>query len=103
MGTWANRGTSQSWNPHAYGTSNDSGGCNDGEEIWNGLVFHADQVFFPRTSAWDSLRKALKAGLGELTSVRELEALLAAPPTPPDEPLDWIEEYHEAYDEREIA
>ncbi|MCC6720387.1 MAG: site-specific DNA-methyltransferase, partial [Acetobacteraceae bacterium] len=28
---------------------------------WNGLVFHADQVFFPRTSAWDSLRKALKA------------------------------------------
>jgi adenine-specific DNA-methyltransferase len=28
---------------------------------WNGLVFHADQVFFPRTSAWESLRTALKA------------------------------------------
>jgi hypothetical protein len=28
---------------------------------WNGMVFHADQVFFPRTSAWESLRKALKA------------------------------------------
>lgn len=28
---------------------------------WSGMVFHADQVFFPRTSAWDSLRKALKA------------------------------------------
>ncbi len=28
---------------------------------WNGMVFHADQVFFPRTGAWDNLRKALKA------------------------------------------
>lgn len=28
---------------------------------YNGLVFHGSQVFFPRTSAWDSLRKALKA------------------------------------------
>lgn len=27
---------------------------------WNGMVFHADQVFFPRTSAWDGLRRALK-------------------------------------------
>lgn len=27
---------------------------------WNGLAFHADQVFFPRTSAWENLRKALK-------------------------------------------
>lgn len=35
---WETRGTSQSWNPHAYGTSNDPGGCNDGEEIWNSLV-----------------------------------------------------------------
>ena len=31
---WATRGTSQSWNPHAYGTASDPGGCNDGEEIW---------------------------------------------------------------------
>lgn len=28
---------------------------------WNGMAFHADQVFFPRTSAWDSLRRALRA------------------------------------------
>jgi adenine-specific DNA-methyltransferase len=28
---------------------------------YNGLVFHGAQVFFPRTSAWDSLKKALKA------------------------------------------
>jgi adenine-specific DNA-methyltransferase len=28
---------------------------------WNGMVFHADQVFFPRTSAWENLKKALKA------------------------------------------
>jgi adenine-specific DNA-methyltransferase len=27
---------------------------------WNGMVFHADQVFFPRTSAWEGLRRALK-------------------------------------------
>ncbi len=28
---------------------------------FNGLVFHADQVFFPRTAAWDNLKKALRA------------------------------------------
>ena len=28
---------------------------------YNGLVFHGSQVFFPRTSAWESLKKALKA------------------------------------------
>jgi adenine-specific DNA-methyltransferase len=27
---------------------------------YNGLVFHGSQVFFPRTSAWDSLKKALR-------------------------------------------
>jgi adenine-specific DNA-methyltransferase len=27
---------------------------------YNSLVFHGTQVFFPRTSAWDSLKKALK-------------------------------------------
>jgi adenine-specific DNA-methyltransferase len=27
---------------------------------WNGMAFKGDQVFFPRTSAWDNLRKALK-------------------------------------------
>jgi adenine-specific DNA-methyltransferase len=28
---------------------------------YNGIVFHGTQVFFPRTSAWESLKKALKA------------------------------------------
>lgn len=28
---------------------------------YNGLVFHGSQVFFPRTSAWEHLKKALKA------------------------------------------
>jgi adenine-specific DNA-methyltransferase len=27
---------------------------------YNGLVFHGSQVFFPRTSAWESIKKALK-------------------------------------------
>ncbi len=30
---------------------------------YNGLVFHGSQVFFPRTLAWDSLKKALKGEL----------------------------------------
>jgi adenine-specific DNA-methyltransferase len=28
---------------------------------YNGLCFHVGQAFFPRTNAWDSLKKALKA------------------------------------------
>ncbi len=28
---------------------------------YSGLVFHGSQVFFPRTAAWDNLKKALKA------------------------------------------
>ncbi len=28
---------------------------------YNGLVFHVTQAFFPRTSAWDGLKRALKA------------------------------------------
>jgi adenine-specific DNA-methyltransferase len=28
---------------------------------YNGLVFHGSQVFFPRTGAWENLKKALKA------------------------------------------
>jgi adenine-specific DNA-methyltransferase len=27
---------------------------------WNGLSFHVSQAFFPRTGAWDSLKRALK-------------------------------------------
>jgi adenine-specific DNA-methyltransferase len=28
---------------------------------YNDLCFHVSQAFFPRTSAWDSLKKALRA------------------------------------------
>jgi adenine-specific DNA-methyltransferase len=31
------------------------------DTAWNGLSFHVSQAFFPRTSAWDNLRKSLKA------------------------------------------
>jgi adenine-specific DNA-methyltransferase len=27
---------------------------------WNGLSFHVSQAFFPRTGAWDSLKRALR-------------------------------------------
>ncbi len=32
---------------------------------YNGLVFHGNQVFFPRTGAWDHLKKALRASHDE--------------------------------------
>ena len=32
---------------------------------YNNLCFRASQVFFPRTSAWDALKKALKADYHE--------------------------------------
>jgi adenine-specific DNA-methyltransferase len=28
---------------------------------YNGLCFHVSQAFFPRTNAWDNLKKALKS------------------------------------------
>lgn len=30
------------------------------DTAWNGLSFHVSQAFFPRTGAWDSLRRALR-------------------------------------------
>lgn len=30
------------------------------DTAWNGLSFHVSQAFFPRTSAWEGLKKALK-------------------------------------------
>jgi adenine-specific DNA-methyltransferase len=30
---------------------------------YNGMVFHVSQAFFPRTAAWDSLKKALRGAL----------------------------------------
>jgi len=35
------------------------------DTAWNGLSFHVSQAFFPRTSAWDNLRKALKTEFDE--------------------------------------
>ena len=35
------------------------------DTAWNGLSFHVSQAFFPRTSAWDNLRKALKTEFEE--------------------------------------
>jgi adenine-specific DNA-methyltransferase len=32
---------------------------------WNGLSFHVSQAFFPRTGAWDNLKKALKTEFEE--------------------------------------
>jgi adenine-specific DNA-methyltransferase len=33
------------------------------DTAWNGLSFHVSQAFFPRTGAWDNLKKALKGEL----------------------------------------
>jgi adenine-specific DNA-methyltransferase len=35
------------------------------DTAWNGMSFHVSQAFFPRTSAWDSLKKALKTEFEE--------------------------------------
>ncbi|MCC7474745.1 MAG: hypothetical protein IT425_05075 [Pirellulales bacterium] len=43
---WATKGTSQSWNPHAYGIESLPGGVNDGQEIWDGLVKKHENMKF---------------------------------------------------------
>jgi adenine-specific DNA-methyltransferase len=35
------------------------------DTAWNGLCFHVSQAFFPRTSAWDNLKKMLKTDFEE--------------------------------------
>ncbi len=35
------------------------------DTAWNGMSFHVSQAFFPRTSAWDNLKKALKTDFDE--------------------------------------
>jgi adenine-specific DNA-methyltransferase len=35
------------------------------DTAWNGLSFHVSQAFFPRTSAWDNLKRALKTEFEE--------------------------------------
>jgi len=55
------------------------------DTAWNGLAFHVSQAFFPRTSAWDNLRKALKADL-EDTVWDHLSGTVSAPFTAGDPP-----------------
>ncbi len=45
---------------------------------YNGLCFHVSQAFFPRTSAWDALKKALKADY-EATVWDHLAGTVSAP------------------------
>ncbi len=45
---------------------------------WNGLSFHVSQAFFPRTGAWDNLRKALKTELDD-TVWEHLAGTVSAP------------------------
>jgi adenine-specific DNA-methyltransferase len=35
------------------------------DTAWNGLSFHVSQAFFPRTGAWENLKKALKTEFEE--------------------------------------
>jgi adenine-specific DNA-methyltransferase len=35
------------------------------DTAWNGLSFHVSQAFFPRTSAWDNIKKALRTDFEE--------------------------------------
>lgn len=58
---WDTRGTTQSWNPHAYGTANDPGGTNDGQELWDKLVSSHDIEFV-------FCGHVLNDGTGRLTS-----------------------------------
>ena len=45
---------------------------------YNGLCFHVSQAFFPRTSAWENLKKALK-GEYEDTVWDHLAGTVSAP------------------------
>ena len=53
------------------------------DTAWNGLSFHVSQAFFPRTGAWDNLRKALKGEL-EDTVWDHLAGTVSAPFTAAD-------------------
>jgi len=53
------------------------------DTAWNGLSFHVSQAFFPRTSAWDNLKRALKGEL-EDTVWDHLAGTVSAPFTEAD-------------------
>jgi len=50
---------------------------------YNGLCFHVNQAFFPRTSAWDSIKKALK-GTYDDEVWQHLAGTISTPFTPGD-------------------
>lgn len=56
---WHEKASSQTWNPHSYGTA---GGVNDGQEIWDKLIKKHDNVFMIISG------HVLNDGLGFLTS-----------------------------------
>ncbi|MGB9920954.1 MAG: DNA methyltransferase [Moorellales bacterium] len=45
---------------------------------YNGLCFHVDQAFFPRTGAWDNLKRALR-GIYEDSVWDHLAGTVSAP------------------------
>ncbi len=62
---WATKGSTQQWNPHAYGTASDPDGTNDGEELWTKLVkVHPNFVFVFNGHV-------LNDGLGRLSSTND--------------------------------
>jgi uncharacterized repeat protein (TIGR02543 family) len=62
---WATKGASQSWNPYSYGTANDPGGTNDGEDLWKKLVkIHPNFVMVFNGHV-------LNDGLGRLSSTND--------------------------------
>jgi len=74
------------FNPITMETEHQAGG---GVPAWfldtnyNGLCFHVCQAFFPRTGAWDSLKKALK-GTYEESVWDHLAGTTSAPFVPPE-------------------
>ncbi len=59
---WKTRGREQNWNPYAYGTANDPGGVNDGEDIWQKLVRKHPNMAFVFSG------HVLHSGVGKLSS-----------------------------------
>jgi hypothetical protein len=62
---WAAKGNTQSWSPYTYGSANDPGGTNDGEDLWNKLVkIHPNFVMVFNGHV-------LNDGLGRLSSTND--------------------------------
>jgi hypothetical protein len=62
---WPTKGTTQTWNPHDYGTAGDPDGTNDGEELWQKLIkVHTNWVMILNGHV-------LNDGLGRLSSTND--------------------------------